>query len=271
MHVVLTRIVVSMLGQTRDLAAGVAAPDAMKVQSIWDFILKGGPTMIPIGLCSFVALTIIVERLLSLRRQHVIPPGLVPDVTRMLDDNGDDRTAAIELCTNNGSPFATVLAAAIKRLNDPIELLERHIRDAGERAVFALRKNLRGLSVIASIAPLLGLLGTIFGMINAFQTVATSGDALGRTELLATGIYQAMITTAAGLLVAIPVLVAYHWLSARVERLVAEMDRVTVAFLESRGANDTGVATAPPKRQAANEIESNDEPSAHLVTATATA
>lgn len=270
MNAVLTRMVVSLLGQTPDLAGGAVAPDAVKVQSIWDFILKGGPTMIPIGLCSFVALTIIVERLLSLRKRQVIPPDFVPEVTKLLDDNRGDRTAAIELCQNNGSPIATVFAAAIKRINDPIELLERNIRDAGERAVFALRKNLRGLSVIASIAPLLGLLGTIFGMINAFQTVATSGDALGRTELLATGIYQAMITTAAGLLVAIPVLIAYHWLSARVERLVAEMDRVTVAFLESRGPpNGEGTGIAQPKLHAENEIESDDETAADLATASA--
>jgi biopolymer transport protein ExbB len=88
------------------------------------------------------------------------------------------------------------------------------------------------LAVIASIAPLLGLLGTIFGMIDAFQTVAVSGEALGRTESLAKGIYQAMITTAAGLMVAIPVLIGYHWLAGKIDRLVGEMDRMTVEFVE---------------------------------------
>jgi biopolymer transport protein ExbB len=96
-----------------------------------------------------------------------------------------------------------------------------------------LRKRLRLLSVIASVAPLLGLLGTVTGMITAFQTVAASAEALGRTELLATGIYEAMVTTAGGLIVAIPTLLAYHWISSRVDHLVAEMDTVTVDFIET--------------------------------------
>jgi len=102
--------------------------------------------------------------------------------------------------------------------------------------VLKLRKYLRVLAVIASIAPLMGLLGTIFGMIQAFQTVAASGSALGRTEMLAMGIYQAMITTAAGLLVAIPVLIAYHWIVAKIERLVMEIDQMTVEFIEAHAA-----------------------------------
>jgi biopolymer transport protein ExbB len=91
---------------------------------------------------------------------------------------------------------------------------------------------MRVLSVIAAISPLMGLTGTIFGMIKAFQTVATSGDALGKTELLATGIYEAMITTAAGLLVAIPALILYHVISARVDRLVAELDETCIEFID---------------------------------------
>ena len=88
------------------------------------------------------------------------------------------------------------------------------------------------LSVIASITPLMGLLGTIFGMIRAFQTVAASGEALGKTEMLAGGIYEAMITTAAGLLVAIPVLICYHWISAKIDTLVMDMDQMTQEFIE---------------------------------------
>gem|GEM_PF-6921181 len=115
---------------------------------------------------------------------------------------------------------------------EPIDLLERHIQEEGEREVIKLRRFLRSLSVIAAIAPLMGLLGTIFGMIKAFQTVATSGEALGKAEMLATGIYEAMITTAAGLLVAIPALIAYHWISSKIEHHVTEIDRVTCDFVE---------------------------------------
>jgi len=271
MNAVVMRLTMLALGQTVDSTDASAVPDAVMVQSIWDFIIKGGPMMIPIGLCSFVALTIIVERLISLRRRQIIPPNLVGDVTKLLDDDGQGRSAAIELCRSENSPLATILAAAIKKIGEPVELLERHIGDAGERAVLSLRKNLRALSVIASIAPLLGLLGTIFGMINAFQTVATSGEALGRTELLAKGIYQAMITTAAGLLVAIPVLVAYHWLSARVERLVHEMDRLTVDFVETHAVAATPASTGQPKLRRASEDDRETDDADEEVVQVATA
>lgn len=224
--------ILMVLGQA-GAPANAASLDAVKVQSVWDFVVKGGPVMIPIGLCSLVALTVIVERLASLRRRIVIPGDVLPGVTGLLSVDGGDREKALDFCKANGSPLSNVLAAGIKRLGEPVELLERHIQEAGQREASKLRKFLRLLSVLASIAPLLGLLGTIFGMINAFQTVAASGEALGKTELLAKGIYEAMITTAAGLMVAIPVILAYHWLAAKVENLVAEMDRMTVDFVEA--------------------------------------
>jgi biopolymer transport protein ExbB len=188
--------------------------------------------MIPIGLCSLVALTVIIERLTSLRRRNVIPRDFFAHLKGLLKDGVADRGQALTYCQSNGSPLANILAAGIKRLSEPLERLEKHIQEAGEREVVKLRKYLRLLSVLGSIAPLLGLLGTITGMITAFQTVAASAEALGRTELLAKGIYEAMITTAAGLMVAIPVVLSYHGLSARIDHLVAEMDQMTVEFME---------------------------------------
>ncbi len=243
----------AVLGQA---ASDPAADAAVKVQSIWDFVVKGGPVMIPIGLCSLVALTVFVERMASLRRKLVIPGDVLPGVKGMLSGAVSDRDKAIEFCKGNGSPLACVLAEGIKRLGEPVEHLERHVQEAGEREVVKLRKFLRLLSVLASIAPLLGLLGTIFGMINAFQTVAASGEALGKTELLAKGIYEAMITTAAGLMVAIPVILAYHWLSAKVEGLVGEMDRMTVEFVETFA--ESGTILAASVRRAVNPKESSD-------------
>jgi biopolymer transport protein ExbB len=138
----------------------------------------------------------------------------------------------IELCKQNQSPVARVFAAGLKRMGEPIEAVERHINEAGQREVISMRKHLRVLAVIASVAPLLGLLGTILGMITAFQTVAVAGEALGKTELLAQGIYKAMITTAAGLIVAIPALLFHHWLNARVQKLVVDIDLTSVDFVE---------------------------------------
>lgn len=238
---------IAVLGQATEAGGGDPA-SAVRVQSIWDFILKGGPMMIPIGVCSLIALAVSFERFLCLRRGRVIPSGFLPGIRKILG-NSDDREDALAYCRKSGSAIANIFAAAIKKLGRPVEQVEKHVQEAGEREVLKLRKNLRGLSVIASIAPLMGLLGTIFGMIKAFQTVAISAETLGKAELLAKGIYEAMITTAAGLLLAIPVLIAYHYFSARIDRLVCEMDQITVGFIEEYAEVERQpMAVTPPFR-----------------------
>lgn len=221
-------------------AGAAQAAESVEIESIWDFVTKGGPMMVPIGIASLVALAVLVERFVSLRRRKIIPPGFLPSLRSALNDGSGNTNRALEFCKANGSPVANVFAAGIKRLHEPVALLEKHIGDAGEREVFKLRKNVRVLSVIASVAPLLGLLGTIFGMITAFQTVAMSAEALGKTELLAKGIYEAMITTAAGLSVAIPALIGHHWVSAKIEHLVTEIDQMTVDFFEEFAGKSGG-------------------------------
>lgn len=217
---------------------------AVEVRSVWDFARKGGPLMIPLGLCSLLALAVIVERAVCLRRSNVIPPGFFVGLQQALDNDRGGRTRALAHCEASSSPIGRILGAGLKRLDAPAERLEKSIVEAGEHEIAGLRRNLRVLSVIASIAPLLGLLGTIFGMITAFQTVASSAEALGRTELLAKGIYEAMITTAAGLMVAIPALLGYHGLSARVDGLVREMDRITMEFVDTYSGEGLASTTA---------------------------
>lgn len=210
--------------------SGESATSDLAVQSVWDFVVKGGPMMIPIGLCSLVVAAVALERFISLRRARVIPAGFEEEALKRLELGGV--AGAAEWCRGEGSPAARICAAGLMRLPLGIDAAERNAVEAGGREVQLLRRRLRALAVVASVAPLMGLLGTIFGMIRAFQTVALSGEALGRTELLARGIYEAMITTAAGLLVAIPALVLHHWLTARIESLVGEMDRVAVGVLQ---------------------------------------
>ena len=214
---------VAAAGQSDASAGG-----AVKIGSVWDFLVKGGPMMIPIGLCSLAALTVIVERVVSLRRSQVIPPGFGERLAVTVD-----RDRAVAYCRDNPSPIANVLLAGLKHSDAPESVRERRVQEAGEREVYGFRKHLRVLSVVAALAPVMGLLGTVFGMIKAFQTVAISGEALGKTELLAQGIYEALITTAAGLVLAIPVLIAYHWITSKIERLVHEMDRMIVEFFEN--------------------------------------
>ncbi len=209
------------------------APAANLVQSVWDFLVKGGLLMIPIGLCSLVALAVIVERAISLQRRRVIPLDFSAGLKAALGPDSSDTTTAQAYCERSDSPIARILAAALPCAARGREAMERRITQAGEREVFRLRKYLRTLTVIVTAAPMLGLLGTVFGMIEAFQTVAASGEALGRTEMLAKGIYEALVTTAAGLLVAIPALIGYHWVSAKVERHASAMDAVASDVVNS--------------------------------------
>ena len=216
-----------------DAAQAAATNEAMQVQSVWDFVRKGGIMMFPLGVCSLVGLAVVAERLIVLRRSKVIPSGFLKRLGGVIDKSPSDVGKAIKLCETDGSALASICAAGLSRRGLPLELIEKRITEAGERELFKLRKYLRVLSVIASVSPLLGLVGTIFGMIKAFQTVAVSADALGKTELLATGIYEAMITTAAGLLVAIPALIFYNLIASKIDHRVSEMDILIVDFVES--------------------------------------
>lgn len=225
-----------ILAQAVAPAGAASAAAGTQIHSVWDFVVKGGPVMIPIGLLSVVVVTLAIERLISLRRGRIIPPGFLPGLKAMLSEHPQDMGRALKHCETHPSPISTICAAALLRSEDSPERQEQAILQAGEREVFKLQKFLRWLAVITNCATMLGLLGTIFGMINAFATVAASGDALGRTELLAKGIYEAMITTAAGLILAIPTLVTYHFFMSRVDGLVAEMDRQVVQVVEEHRA-----------------------------------
>ncbi len=224
----MTWIVQHLIAQVASPAAG-ASPDG---STLWELALKGGPMMIPIALCSLVALAVVMERLLTLRTRSVIPPSFMPGLMKILRAHPGDRERALAYCAKSRSPIARICAAAIERPGRTLETIEKRITEAGEHEILRLRKYLRSLSVIASVSPLLGLTGTIFGMIRAFQTVAFNADAMGKTEQLATGIYEAMVTTAAGLLVAIPALIFYNLIASRIDRLVAQMDRASIAFAE---------------------------------------
>ena len=256
-------VLAGMLGQGAG-ADVVPTRDSVEVQSVWDFILKGGPMMIPLAICSLVALAVIVERIMSLRRSRVIPPGFMDGLKAEMKNGTEDHARAVDFCRRNGSPIANILAAGIRKLAKPIEVVEKHIQDAGEREMVRLRKYLRLLSVVAAIAPLMGLLGTIFGMIRAFQTVAISPEAMGKTALMAKGIYEAMITTAAGLILAIPVLVCYHWISAKIDRLVFDMDQLTVEFIEDH-APEPATSNQGSRRL---EIADASEPAVEVAAAT---
>jgi biopolymer transport protein ExbB len=188
-----------------------------------EMFFTGGPVMWPIAICSIVAVAFGIERLVVLRRRRVIPKDFVTRFIAHLEEGSLDRAGALKLCEENGSPVAEVFAHGIRKWAKPSVEVEQAIIDGGERQVSQLRKNLRALNAVATVTPLLGLLGTVFGMIDCFNRIAGS-SAMGKSEQLAGGIGMALISTAAGLSIAIPALMLYMYLAGRVDALVVEMD-----------------------------------------------
>ncbi|NQU20674.1 MAG: MotA/TolQ/ExbB proton channel family protein [Candidatus Nealsonbacteria bacterium] len=183
----------------------------------------GGYLMIPIGISSLILLAFVLERAISLRRGRVIPRPFVRRFLKQLSDGELDRDKALELCEANGSPVAIVFAGAARKWGRPAVEVEQAIIDSGERVTNGLRRYLRVINGVATVTPLLGLLGTVVGMIRAFNNIATA-DALGRPERLAGGISEALLTTAGGLTVAIPALIFYLFFVSRVDRLIIDID-----------------------------------------------
>lgn len=191
--------------------------------NIISVIREGGVLMIPIMLCSIVLLVFVFERALYLRRGRVIPRPFVRGVIEQLEQQQLEKDDAIALCDENGSPIADLFSGALKKWGRPAVEVEQAILDSSERVTAGLRKYLRLFNAISNLSPLLGLLGTVLGMIEAFNSIAAA-DALGRPEMLASGIGAALLTTAAGLCVAIPAYAAYAFFVGRTDQLILEMD-----------------------------------------------
>jgi biopolymer transport protein ExbB len=200
-----------------------APPNKIADRNLLSIIKDGGVLMIPILVCSFVLVVFVFERTISLRRGRVIPEPFVKRFLHQMREGQLDREQALKLCQESGSPVAAVFAGGLRKWGRPAIEVERAILDAGERAVNGLRRYLRVFNGVATVGPLLGLLGTVFGMIQCFNEIA-GADAMGRPELLAGGISQALLTTAAGLTIAIPALTLYMYFLGRVDRFTIELD-----------------------------------------------
>lgn len=233
--------------QARVPAPPLVEQDKIPTKNLLQVLREGGPVMIPIGVCSVLLLVFVFERFISLRRGRVIPGPFVKRFLEQIEDGQLDRDAAKELCERNRSPAAVVFAAAVRKWGRPSVEVEQAIIDAGERVTNDLRKYLRLLNGISSVSPLLGLLGTVFGMIAAFNEIA-SADAMGRPELLAGGIAEALLTTAAGLCVAIPAMIAHLYFAGRVDRLIMELDRLGQRLVNLIAAD--GLVLADAERRA---------------------
>jgi biopolymer transport protein ExbB len=192
----------------------------------------GGLMMYPIAGCSFALLVFVFERFIALRRGRVIPRPFVRRFLEQLREGQLDREKALKLCQENKSPIGLVFAAAVKKWGRASVEVEQAILDSGERVNNQLRRYLRLMSGISQVSPLLGLLGTVLGMIASFNGISAADGAAGQREMLAGGIAQALISTAAGMLVAIPALTAHLFFVGRVDSLITEIDALGQQVVE---------------------------------------
>lgn len=209
--------------------SGAAAPD-----TIYTLIMKGGFLMVPIALCSVVVLTVAIERGISLRAARTAPPGLLENVYGLLPRDepltGIQRKTAAML-ERSSSLLGTILRVGVLKVHRDAAYTEAFVVEATAKEAHRLHRKLRPFSAVGQLAPLLGLLGTIYGMIRCFGEAAAAETAT-RAETLAQGIYQALVTTAAGLTVAIPSLVLFHYFQGRADRTVDQLEEAATDFLD---------------------------------------
>ena len=201
-----------------------------------ELVEAGGWLMLPIIACSIVALAIIVERIWSLQVRKVLPRNLVAQVWRWEKINQLNDQHLQEL--QSSSPLGSILAAGIINRNESRDFMKDSIEDTGRHVVHELERYLNSLGTIAAITPLLGLLGTVIGMIKVFATITTQG--VGNPGALAGGISEALLTTAAGMSVAIPTLMFYRYFRGRVRMLVVRMEQEALRMVEVMHAERQG-------------------------------
>ena len=199
--------------------------------SFWQVFLSGGPVMWPILLCSIFALAIIIEKFWHLNKIRIDTQKFLSDILDKIKRH--EIKEALQVCDKTNSPISHILKAGILKYDRTREQIKEAIEDASLYEVPKLEKNLSALATIAHISPLLGLLGTVTGMVRCFQTIqakATSFHPVSPGDL-AGGIWEALLTTVAGLIVAIPTFVAYNYLVSHVNNFILEMEKASTELV----------------------------------------
>ena len=194
--------------------------------------------MWPLAICSIVALSIIIERAINLRSSRILDPRTVERVTALVE--GDRADQAAEICRLNSGIYTNIVLAGLEQAASGERAAREAVEDAGRHETKSLNKYMVTLGTITGISPLLGLLGTVTGMIDVFKTIAAVGT--GQADALSTGISQALITTATGLLIAIPTLVAYNFFTERAESIIAKLEREILRVLRKLNRIENGPA-----------------------------
>ncbi len=214
---------------TTTLEDTIPAVEGQDPVSVLELLLQGGFMMIPITLLWIVAVYIFIERYLTLKKASQTPPEFMGRI-RELVQKGDIQSARL-ICSQTDTPIANMIEKGIGRIGSPLKNIEVSIENVGKIEVFKLEKNLSLMAVISGAAPMLGFLGTVIGMIQAFIAIAQEEGSVS-PKLLSEGIYTAMLTTAAGLFVGILAYLAYNYLVTRVQKLIHKMEYTSIDFID---------------------------------------
>jgi len=197
--------------------------------SMWSLVMAGGPLMIPLAICSVIAIYIFVERVLTVNKANVnsdVFMGRIKELVQKGDING-----AKMVCAQHDTPIARMIEKGVSRIGSPLKTIEASIENVGKIEVFRLEKNLSVMATIAGAAPMIGFLGTVIGMVRAFIAIAQEEGSVS-PKLLADGIYTAMVTTVAGLVVGIIAYLGYNYLVTRVSKVIHKMEYSSIEFID---------------------------------------
>jgi len=193
------------------------------LEEIWSFLLKGGVLMIPIVISSILSIGVIIEKFITLRRRRIIIPEVKSVINNVSSD--EDIPLAISVCDQHEGVLANLMKIVLKQSGTSYEHRREELSDRGRQEIRILEKGLGVLETIAAITPILGLLGTVLGMIKVFQIISIQG--VGEASALSGGISEALITTAAGLSVGIPALIFYNYFSRKAENLILDIENLS--------------------------------------------
>ena len=197
--------------------------------SMWDLAVKGGWIMIVLAVFSIIAVYIFIDRFLAINRSAKEEKNFMNSIRDFIHEGRIDSAQA--LCRNNNSPIARMIEKGLSRIGRPLSDINTAIENIGKLEVSRLEKNIAALATIAGAAPMLGFLGTVIGMVQAFYDMSMAGNNID-IQLLSSGIYQAMVTTVGGLIVGIIAYICYNILVARIEKLVFLLEATTTEFMD---------------------------------------
>jgi biopolymer transport protein ExbB len=206
-----------------------ASPEVTETKiSLISMVLKGGPIMIPLAVLFLVSIYVLVERLIVITKASKKSPNLILSLKDMI--HSGNLATARSMCKNNNTPESTMIEQGVMRVGQPVQEIREALNKSGSNEIGKLEKNLNVLNIIGRIAPMFGFIGTIIGVIKIFYQISLAKTV--EIEVISSGLYEKMITSAGGLVVGVFAFVGYHWLNARLDKLAHRMEDTQISFLD---------------------------------------